>query len=216
MRALDEQGRVDHPYLCASDRCWALSEYLAGTGRRGGSINRMIVALKQSPSDAALDPIRRRRKQRAIQAAADLLRSQVCRKRAESMTWIPIPPSRATVDRNFDNRLLQVLRVAFDDYDADIRSVLSQVVSTASDHLSVRRCGVEELYRGLRVNREALYSRPLRSSLVLFDDVLTTGKHFRCCERRLHEWLPDARIDGLFIARRALSGRGRRLPRVAL
>jgi predicted amidophosphoribosyltransferase len=38
--------------------------------------------------------------------------------------------------------------------------------------------------------------------VILFDDVLTTGKHFMCCKRRLREHLGDIPVTGLFIARR--------------
>jgi hypothetical protein len=41
-------------------------------------------------------------------------------------------------------------------------------------------------------------------SIILFDDVLTTGKHFKACERRLREIDPTIAIAGVFVARRAL------------
>jgi len=50
-----------------------------------------------------------------------------------------------------------------------------------------------------------LNALPLRQAIVLFDDVLTTGKHFNCCERRLREVVPtNVPIMGVFIARRIL------------
>jgi hypothetical protein len=41
--------------------------------------------------------------------------------------------------------------------------------------------------------------------------VLCSGKHYKCCERRLRETLVDIPISGLFVARRVLP-RGRRCP----
>jgi len=107
---------------------------------------------------------------------------------------------------------VRILRRAFADYDADIRTVLFQRESMAADHGKARRTRIDSLFECIRVNSSALGSRPLRDRLVLFDDVLTTGKHYRCCARRLREVLPDIPISGLFIARRVLSGHGRRMP----
>jgi hypothetical protein len=44
---------------------------------------------------------------------------------------------------------------------------------------------------------------------VLFDDLLTTGKHYKCCERRLREVVADMPVSGLFVARRVLPRRWR-------
>jgi len=54
------------------------------------------------------------------------------------------------------------------------------------------------------LDRELLLREPLRERIVLFDDVLTSGKHYKCCERRLRELLADMPISGLFVARRVL------------
>jgi predicted amidophosphoribosyltransferase len=35
------------------------------------------------------------------------------------------------------------------------------------------------------------------------DDVLTSGKHYKCCERKLREHRPQASIIGVFLMRRA-------------
>ena len=48
--------------------------------------------------------------------------------------------------------------------------------------------------------------------VVVVDDVLTTGKHYKCCERRLREVLADIPIGGLFVARRVLARRRCRAP----
>jgi predicted amidophosphoribosyltransferase len=212
VKALDQYARADHPYLSAADQCWCLGDYLPGSGYRRGALTQLIGDLKRSPASIQLHPCRRQYKQRAVRAIAALLREQVAREWAESVTWIPIPPSRPVDHRDFDNRLTAILRAAFADYDVDIRTVLYQVISATPDHMRRVRCDFENLYMGLRINWEAIGARPLSPRLVLFDDVLTTGKHFRCCERRLHQALPHVRVSGLFVARRVLSGRGRRLP----
>jgi predicted amidophosphoribosyltransferase len=58
----------------------------------------------------------------------------------------------------------------------------------------------------LAVNQGKLDKAPIRRrGIVLFDDVLVTGKRFKRCQRRLREVVaPDVRIIGVFVARRVL------------
>ena len=212
MITLDQLSRMDHPYLSAADECWYLSTYTSGAGYRAGAVNQLIANFKCPPSIAELDSPRARHKERAIGTVAARLRAAVSQSWAESVTWIPVPPSRARRDMDYDDRLMRVLRLAFARYDTDVRAALYQTASFVADHARLRRIGLDFLYECLRINWDALLSRPLRDGVVLFDDVLTTGKHYKCCKRRLRQALPDIRISGLFVARRALSGRGRRLP----
>jgi predicted amidophosphoribosyltransferase len=85
--------------------------------------------------------------------------------------------------------------------------MLYQSKATAADHGSARRMSAEALYRVTGLDRELLARAPPRERIVLFDDVLTTGKHYKCCERRLREALADIPISGLFVARRVLPRR---------
>jgi predicted amidophosphoribosyltransferase len=43
---------------------------------------------------------------------------------------------------------------------------------------------------------------PEPENIAVFDDILTTGTHFRAAKRVLSERFPNARIFGFFIARR--------------
>ncbi len=66
-----------------------------------------------------------------------------------------------------------------------------------------KRMTPESLLELLMIDQEAWDRSPPRS-IILFDDVLTTGKHFKACERRLREIDPTISIAGIFVARRAL------------
>jgi predicted amidophosphoribosyltransferase len=207
--ALDDRMRCDHSHLTAADQCWYLARYVSGPGYRAGEVNQLIANLKCAPSVAAINPARRAHKRRAIDLAAAALRRAVSRARAESATWIPIPPSCAPGDRDYDDRLMRILRTAFAGYDADLRHALYQLRSQPADHSRPQRLSIQTLYDSIRVNGPALEGRFLRTRIVLFDDVLTSGKHYRCCEQRLREALAGVAIEGLFLARRVLSARGR-------
>ncbi len=212
MRPFDDHTRADHAYLSAADQCWWLTEYVSGHRRQRGTSSRLIGSFKAAPVRVAFDRQRTRERRLAVRAIADLLRRAVSRDWAETATWIPIPPSRAFLEIDHDQRLLPVLRRAFDGYDVDLRTILSLRESTHPDHLSERRSSADALYQRLRIDPHTLAARPLRDRLVLFDDVVTTGKHYRCCERRLREALPAATIMGVFVARRVLSGRACHAP----
>jgi hypothetical protein len=209
---IDEQDRTDHVHLTAEDRCTYLATYLSGNGYRSKPINQTILNLKCPPSVARRDRAQADRKREAIGVVAAMVRAAISRELIEHATWIPIPPSRASYDPDFDDRLTRILRCGFEGYDFDIRNILQLQVSTAADHSAVQRLRTEALYRFIHVNWHALGARPLRQRVMLFDDVLTTGKHYQCCKRRLRDALPAIAIDGLFIARRRLSARGRRVP----
>jgi len=127
----------------------------------------------------------------------------VPRRVAESCTWVPIPPSQRAGDPDFDDRLARTLQLAFEGYDVDVRSLLSQTSSTPRDHAGRARLSEQALLEILRVDEDQLMLRPVRGRVVLFDDVLTSGKHFKCCERRLKEVLPGTPIAGIFLMRRA-------------
>jgi adenine/guanine phosphoribosyltransferase-like PRPP-binding protein len=76
-------------------------------------------------------------------------------------------------------------------------------MSANADHGSNSRMTPEGLFELLIVDHEAWDRAPPRS-IILFDDVVTTGKHFKACERRLREIDATIAIAGIFVARRAL------------
>ena len=217
--AVDERLRAEHTFLSAADRLHCLAEYRPGRGYRAGSVNQLIVNLKCPPSVTALDARRGRYKRRAIATIASALRSAMDRATVEGATWIPIPTSRLPGDVDYDDRLQRILLAAFGDYALDLRCALFQRRSTSADHGRVRRSSATALYRVIGVDGALLAHPPLRRRIVLFDDVLTSGKHYKCCERRLREALAGTAIgrtsigetsigkipiSGVVVARRAL------------
>jgi hypothetical protein len=201
---LDEASLADHIYLSGSDRCAFLAQYCSGgSGRRNGSCHQLIRDFKCEPSRAFSDRRCGRHKQEAIATLSSWLRQAVPRRLVESCTWVPVPPSQQADDPDFDDRLERTLLLAFESYDVDIRSLLFQTRSTSRDHAGRARLSEQALLDILRVDKSQLMPRAVRGRVVLFDDVLTSGKHFKCCERRLREVLPDTPIAGIFLMRRA-------------
>jgi hypothetical protein len=100
---------------------------------------------------------------------------------------------------------MRTLAKAFSDYDVDVRSLLRQSMSTEADHNAGSRLTPDALHALMELDISQLNALPVRQAIVLLDDVLTTGKHFKCCERRPREFVPaNVPILGVFIARRIL------------
>ena len=199
---IDETNRGDHWYLEDGDRCLFFGEYFAGMSYRGGDTNQLIFNFKCPPSTAAMNIGRGNWKIRAINEISAAIRSAVGKKNAEELTWVPVPPSKAVGHADYDDRLSRTLEKAFLGFDADVRLLLRQTTSTKSDHDSQERLTPEELLAITELNRDALNSRPIGRGIVLFDDVLASGKHFKCCEARLRDVVPaDTPIIGVFVAR---------------
>jgi hypothetical protein len=203
LTGIDETNRDQHLYLEAGDRCFFFGEYFAGKGYQGNHTNQLMFNFKCTPSDAAANPGRKMHKERAVATIAAGLRKAITQQNVERLTFVPIPPSKAAGHADYDDRLMRTLLSAFDGYDSDVRALLRQTSSTGSDHTATDRLSADALAALLQIDGACLAVRPLRQGIVLFDDVLTTGKHFKCCERRLRDVVPTSvSIIGVFVARR--------------
>lgn len=203
LRPLEASDREQHCFLDAHDRCHYLWDYRPGRPRTRQQ--QWIANLKCPPSLAQAVPLRAIYKERAIRQVAQALRGAVPRAWAEQASWVPIPPSICQGDAGYDDRLLRVLRAAFAGYDTDIRPLLAQTHSIRPDHRRLQRSSFEELFALLHLQTAQLAAQPLRGHLVLFDDVLTTGKHFKCAQARVREALGPIAISACFLARRVLA-----------
>jgi hypothetical protein len=199
---IDETTRPDHYYLAEPDQVYHLREYSVRKGWSCGETNQLIYNLKISPSEIAANPKRQYWKDQAIARCASDIRSSLSRELVERVTWVPVPPSSVVGDPDYDDRLVRVLRQAFAGYNADIRELMRQTVTTAPDHKAGDRTSYDELLEILAVDRHLLAQRQPGDRFILFDDVLTTGKHLKCCEARLREELPfGPAVVGMYIAR---------------
>ena len=200
---IDETTRDQHYYLQEGDFCYFFGEVFAG-GYAVCDTNQLLFNYKCEPSVALGHAARGRYKQNAIATIAAGMRAALPRANAEQYTWVPIPSSKIAGHPDYDDRLVRTLSMAFAGYNADIRQLLRQSESTEADHKGEDRLRPEKLYNLLQFDQAALGARPLGRKIVLFDDVLTTGKHFKCCERRIREAVgAEIPIIGVFITRRA-------------
>jgi hypothetical protein len=102
-------------------------------------------------------------------------------------------------DPEYDNRLARVLSTAFHGWKSDVRDTLKLTRSTLADHESAERLAYDELL-GITAATESMNTGP-RPIVVILDDVLNSGKHFKVAQQRVRERYPDVDIRGLFLAR---------------
>jgi hypothetical protein len=191
--------RADHFYLGADDECYFTGEYTARAGYAFSPTNDLIQNLKK-PMDRRERP-EWRYKEWAINRAADLLRDAIPQEWLTTATLVPVPPSKARNDPRYDDRLLRVLQRLGTGFEIDVRELVLQQGSTAAAHESADRPRPTDLLDIYRIDETQ--TRPQPETLVVFDDLLTTGCHFKAIKQVLGERFPNKPIIGLFIARRA-------------
>ena len=197
---IDEFTRCDHTFLKLDDRCFCMGEYTARAGFAASDTNDLVINLKK-PMD------RRGRaewkyKGWAIRTVAGNLRRILGQLGIEGTTFVPVPPSKAKTHQMYDDRLVQVLQKMSEGYDADVREMVLQRENMAAAHESDVRPSIDQLLANYCID-EALAQPPKNGNLVNFDDVLTTGAHFKAMQAILSAQFPEANIHGLFVARRA-------------
>jgi hypothetical protein len=204
LRWLDEVSRKEHWVLGPDDHCLFLGEYLPGGGWAAGATNSLVLDFKRAPSRIGESPhaaALRYFKQRAIDAVARTLRRSFGRSAVESLlTFVPVPTSLRREDTGYCDRLPRALARAFAGWDADVRPLLRLHASVAPDHLRRKRLRRRELMRIMAIDIEQL-ERPLRPLVVLFDDVLTSGKHLSVARACIEARLPEQAIIAVCVAR---------------
>jgi hypothetical protein len=197
---IDDSTVGQHFALRDSDRCFYIWEYAAGKRYDFSPTNQLILNLKIKPSWIAKSPRRDRYKQRAINHAAEGLRHFLRRAYVEQRaTFVPVPGSKAAGDADHDPRMLCMLQRAFAGWSADIRPMLQLTHSIPADHEASDRIAHDELLAISRLHDAS--GKPLRPIVVVVDDVLNSGKHFKVAQTLISAQAPAAEIRGLFVAR---------------
>ncbi|AJQ92296.1 hypothetical protein [Gynuella sunshinyii] len=195
---VDDSIRGDHYYLAPEDYCVFFGEYTARLGYSHSKTNQLIVNLKWGMEFKGTS--RFRYKDKAIKTVANCLRLIA---NPENLTFVPIPPSKASDDPLYDDRLVQILEAFCKIMPlAHFSEILKQKASTRSSHECAdgNRLKPDELEANYEIDNSKFDE--VRENIVIFDDMLTTGSHFKAAQSVLHRVLPDRKIAGLFIARR--------------
>jgi hypothetical protein len=200
LQRLTDSARAEHAFIRAEDEVYYFHDYHPGRGRDGGPGNQLILDLKTDVDAARSVAWHRRRKRLATAACADLLKA------AWPVTWgkdsyaAPVPPSQLRGDPSFDARLPRILN------QAGLRwtDCVTQIHPLQRTHASEVRPDIATLVDAYGVDELFAPAAPKR--LIVVDDVLTAGRHFRAMDQVLRATFPDTEIIGLFLARRVEAG----------
>ena len=188
----------DHWYLTASDDCYFLGEYTAGTGYQGSPTNQLIFNLKKSVDRRGLRDWHY--KDRAICEASATLRAAIHPEFLDKITFVPIPPSKAKGDALHDDRMTRLCKEIRPRPLLDVRELIVQTVNMPAAHESDNRPTPQDIEAVYKVD-DALVHTP-RNFVFIVDDVLTTGAHFVAAKSLLSRQFPTTPVVGLFVARR--------------
>lgn len=195
---LDDEKLRKHR-LGPDDVCYYWREYTAQRVYHHSPTNQLIANLKIEPSEKH----RLHHKQAAIGQVADEMISLLRENIFEKYGFVPIPPSKKREDENYDNRLIRILRCIETKLSQkmDIREPFYQKETTEAAHKAIpeRRLNKEELLHLYEVEQSALGNFP--KNVIIFDDILTRGDHYKAVKEKLETLFGELRIVGLFIAR---------------
>ena len=198
--AIDELTRADHYYLDANDQCAFIGEYTAHAGYQHSQTNQLIHNLKKGMEKRGTGEWYY--KERAIEQAAAAFRAVLSEQALTAYTFVPIPSSKARGDPGYDDRMARVLEAIRPSQPIDARELIVQTESMLAAHESLAHRDPHDIQTRYRV--EEGLSSPTPVALIVVDDMLTTGAHFKAAQSVLNKRFPRVPIFGLFVARRAL------------
>ena len=198
---IDELTRSEHYFIEDTDKCLFIGEYTSGGGPKYSQTNQLIINLKKPMNRRGL--YEWRYKESAISTATVAIRNVFREEYLGRWTFVPVPPSKARSHPDYDDRMTQVLRSIRHHPPIDLRELIVQVESTKAAHETEDRPRPEQIEAGYIVDEHLTEPRP--NGLMVVDDVLTTGAHFKAAQAVLSRRFPKVPIVGLFIARRAVT-----------
>lgn len=190
---LEPQNLTRTSELSHDDECYYFGDYMSGDYQHP-----MIQFIMDFKSKR--DHFRYAYKNNAIQQLAEVL----AKTNLDNFTIVPVPPSKAKHDPLYDDRLLRTLHrtAQVKGVPLDIRELITQDQSYEASHdcyrLRKNRPTSWDLMSRYQVDNIA--SDDLKDGIIIFDDVITKGSHFKAMKRLLSAKYPDKRIIGVFIA----------------
>jgi predicted amidophosphoribosyltransferase len=201
LQKIDEEMRELHWYLTENDTCYFLFEYTSRKGFDYNYTNQFIFNLKKSPARKGLQDYKY--KGRAIRTCSSILSHPQLFNQdwLKKGTLVPVPPSKSKAHAEYDDRLVQVLNGIARPFPVDVRELVIQNIDMVPAHLAPdERLSVEELLDAYSIQEDIADPEP--TSILIFDDVLTAGTHYRAMHTILSNRFPLAKIFGTFFARR--------------
>jgi len=196
LQKVDDLVRRDHYYLAAEDVCIFWGEYTAQKGYSHSATNSLISNLKKKMDKKGSGEWKY--KGIAIEQTAKIFKDRLNPAFLKVATVVPRPPSKAKTEPLYDDRMLQVAQRFASG--CDVRELLVMRKSDKASHERDDRPNPDDLEKILMVDESV--AKPTPKTILLVDDVLTTGAHFVAAKRVLQRRFPGVDVTGLFAARR--------------
>jgi len=181
------------PYLLQDgDECFYARDYIAEGGYKASEANQLISNFKKEVSKRGRPEWRY--KVDSITQFANELYSII----PSDFVVAHIPSSKRKADADYDSRLDDVLR--------ELKGFNSTL--TIVEPFTVKNTLIKTSYGGER--KQSVFYNNLQwqgglpaglQSIILVDDVITSGAHFKACKQLLTEKLPQLKVYGVFWAK---------------
>lgn len=198
LQKIDEFLLSQLPSLELSDHCYFLDEYVVGLKWDHSKMNGVIYNFKKDLDKK--DTLEWLYKEKQIPIIASWLLNLTSWGILKNWTWVPIPPSKTKDDPKYDDRLLRVLsKMKESERTLDIQELLLTKNNREAAHYSKKRPTIKEHLENFIIDDSQKNPKP--NSIIIFDDVITTGATFKAAQRKLQQAFPQIPIIGIFIAR---------------
>lgn len=206
LQRLEPDAMLLHFFIEPEDEIYFFYEYTARRGFDHSPGNNLISNLKKDPVRFRDQPGVLKHKRRAISTCAQMISHGLDPAWLATAVIVPVPPSKARNDPAYDDRMLRVAQAVqileTPPRAAETRELVHQTISLQTSHASEdgERSSIDELVQAYALDEALATPEPER--IVILDDMLTTGRHFRAMNFVLHRRFPRAQIVGTFITRR--------------
>ena len=194
---IDELLISNHPFLSKSDECYFLMNY-PPYSRFGRTIENTLLMDFKLSNEKCNTEYWRTKKIEAIDKIYKILEECLPKITTDNTLFVPMPTSKNKNDSSYDARLPNILHRYCDEIFGDCRELILTKETTPSTHTSARK-KPEEIFANLELNM--LLCDGKAEDILLVDDVITTGSHFKACKTLLESQYPLANIKGLFFGR---------------
>lgn len=203
LQKIDESLLPEHSCIESTDRCYFVGEYASGRGFNHSEMNQVINNFKK-PMDRKELP-EWYYKEQAILKIAYWIASTTSWDKLKTGTWVPMSPSKTKSDPHYDDRLCKVLlRMKEIEGSLDIREfLLAKTNREAAHNPGAVRPRVEDHIKNFTLDDSQKNPKP--RAIILFDDIITSGAHFKAAQTIIQKEFPEVPVIGLFVARNARS-----------
>ncbi|GFM89831.1 hypothetical protein PSCICO_52300 [Pseudomonas cichorii] len=198
MTRLTKLDNDERYYLSDDDHCYHYGEYTSGGGFKASVTNQQIWNLKSKPTST--DKVLYYKGKAIDYWATMILGSLDLAAAAANTTFVPMPCSKPIGHLEYDDRMLKILHKLLAKHPGlDVRPVLIQTKLRESQHEGLRK-SPDELSETLALDPTFL-AAPLKSRVVIVDDVITLGASYTAA-RRILQKVPSVQIVvGIFLAK---------------